>query len=121
VFGKRALAILKELDQSIERFIMFKKRIDASKKITDQYKSTDELLCIYRQRAIDAMVEVMGQLKSVKTNDELLLVSPITDYVQALEALVVSTPKDFYPSSWMKQQIGQSFPPVRMTPWLNIQ
>jgi hypothetical protein len=100
---------------------MFKKRIDASKKITDQYKSTDELLCIYRQKAIDAMIEVMRQLESVKTNNEVLLVSPITDYVQALEVLVLSTPKDFYPSSWMNQQIRQTFPPVRMTPWLNIQ
>jgi hypothetical protein len=64
---------------------------------------------------------VMRQLESVKTNNEVLLVSPITDYVQALEVLVLSTPKDFYPSSWMNQQIRQTFPPVRMTPWLNIQ
>ena len=121
MFGKKAQANLKESNSRIERLNMFKKKEKTSQNITPQYKSTDELLCIYRQRAIDAMIEVMHHLETAGGHDSVLLVSPITDYVQALEILVASMPKDFYPTAWLKQQTGQLFPPVRVTPWLNIQ
>jgi hypothetical protein len=99
---------------------MFKK-----KKESPNYKSTDELLVYYRQNAIDSMVDILGRLKELGDQDPLILVSPITDYVQGLEVLVSEysckpRPQDFITLQWMKQIAERSFPPVRLPPWLNI-
>ncbi len=120
MFGKKVQANLKELTSRIERLNMFKK-----KSTVPQGKSTDELLCIYRQNAMDAMITIMKDLKAAGAPDPILLVSPVTDYVLGLEVLVgeyccSNRPKDFYPLEWLKQQTGQIFPPMRMPPWLNI-
>ena len=89
-----------------------------------QYKSTDELLCIYRQEAIDAMITVIKNL-GVDSPEMKLLLNKVSAYVAGLEDLVdnycsTPRPKDFLPLDWMKQRGEQNFPPVVVTPWLNI-
>ena len=97
---------------------MFKKRDNP------QYKTTGELLCIYRQEAVDAMIEVTKKL-NVESPETTLLLNKVSGYVAGLEDLVVNycsapRPNDFLPLDWMKQRQEQNFPPVVGTPWLNI-
>lgn len=97
---------------------MFKKRDNP------QYKSTDKLLCIYRQEAVNAMIEVTKKL-SIESPETTLLLNKVSGYVAGLEDLVVNycstpRPKDFLPLDWLKQRHEQNFPPVVGPPWLNI-